>query len=133
MKRFLSIITIILLIMVFMVGCGNEGGSSNKELLGKYAGDAGSLEFLPEGKIKIDFNKDYTWMAMSSSRNHKIHTYNFLTDERKIVSYDKGEHLSFQENGKKSSFIYHPCKVEKDKIILHPDSVNETVFNKVSE
>jgi hypothetical protein len=132
MKKIFSVIILVLLLMVSTVGCG--GGVEDDVLLGKYSGPAGSLEFLPDGHIKVDFNTDHSWLASGSpGRNHTTHTYNFITKKRKIVTYDKGEYLSFQENGKKTSFIMHPCQASKDKIILHPESINEAVFNKVAE
>lgn len=133
MKKIFNVVVVVFLIMVFAVGCGSGNGSQSEEFLSKYSGSAGSIEFLPDGQVKVDFSDDGVWLVNASSNNHTTYTYHFLTKKRKIVSYDKAEYLSFQVIGKKTSFIMHPCKVTKDKIILHPGSVNEAVFNKVAD
>ncbi|MDN5323697.1 MAG: hypothetical protein PWQ67_2151 [Clostridia bacterium] len=136
MKKIFNIIVVLLLIVIFVAGCGSGGSgteSKSEEFLGKYSGPAGSIEFLPDGQIKVDFSDDNMWMVNSSSNNHTTLKYQFINKERKTVLYDKAEHISFSEVDKNTFFIVHPCKVTMDKIILHPGSVNEVVFNKVAD
>jgi len=127
-----KIATIILILSLFlMVGCGKEASSSGGDFIGKYSGEAGSLEFLPENKLKVEFNKDNVWMVSSSSNNNKILKYVFVTKKNKVVSYDKAEYINISNEDK--MIISNPCKIEKDKVILYPSSINERVFTRVDQ
>ncbi|MCF8010080.1 MAG: hypothetical protein K9L17_02780 [Clostridiales bacterium] len=81
----------------------------------------------------MDFSSDAVWLVNAPANNHKTYDYNFLNDKRKIVTCDEATYLSFKTVGKKTSFTMHPCKASKDKIILHPGSSYETIFDKSAD
>jgi hypothetical protein len=131
MKKKFVFITALVLILVISAGCsgGKTTESAADEFTGKFSGESGSLEFLPEGKVEVDFSPDYTWMVGSASYNKKTLEYVFITKNNSRVSFDQAEFINFY-NEKGGMIISNPCKVQKDSIVLYPAKTNETILNK---
>jgi len=136
MKKFFILTMVLLLTMTMIAGCGDSGASQSKkavEFLGKFAGPAGNLEFLPGNEIKVDLTDAGDWMISSATQNHKTHKYQFITQKNEVVSYDKAENINYTELGKTKFFMQNYIKVEKDKVTLYPEKSQEAVFNRVAK
>jgi len=112
MKKLSVFVLMLILTIVITAGCSEEKTTNNStgEFLGKYSGEAGTLEFLPDGKVKVQFSPDYIWMIMAGNHNDKIYKYAFITKKNEAVSSDKAEYVTFyKEEG--GMIISNPCKV----------------------
>lgn len=122
------------LIMLFIVGCGESGGneSQTQGYSGKFSGPAGAMNFSPAGQVRVDFSDDYSWDLYPGTFN-TTHKYQFVTQKKEVVSYDRAEYLNLMNLGDGKSFASLPCKAEKDKITLYPGVDFEAVFDKVND
>lgn len=134
MKKVFTPVIAVVIIMVILAGCsGKETAKSTAdEFVGKFSGEAGSLEFLSEGKVEVSFSDDYIWMIMAAGNNNKTHQYRFVTKKNETVSFDKAEYVNFS-NEEGVLIISNPCTVQEDRIVLYPSSVNETILDREAE
>lgn len=134
MNRILSVLLVLVLASGLITGCGSSGanGNNGEEFLGRFSGEAGSIEFLPGREIKFDFSNDYTWMISTSQNNNTTLKYGFVTKKNKTVAYNEAEYINLSNSGGKL-IISNPCKVDKDRVVLYPSSINEAVFDRVAD
>jgi len=122
------------LLMTLIVGCGESGGkeSLTQGYAGKFSGPAGSMDFSPDGQVRVLFSDDHVWDLYTGTYN-TTHKYQFVTLKKEVVSYERAEYLNLMNLGDGKSFASLPCKAEKDKITLYPGVDFEAVFDRVAK
>ena len=115
------LIMVTMLTMSLLAGCGGQ-----KELIGEFTGDGGTMTFSQDGKVQMDLSEDLVWI-LNGKENNSIYTCTFMKDN-KVVSYEEAEYL-YLGNGT-NTFAYINWKMENDKIILYPGKSHETEFAK---
>lgn len=122
-------IFILLLITVFLGGCGASAGKDAREadeLTGAFAGPAGYLSFYPDREVLVSVSDDYIWL-LEGKENDQTYGYVFILGNEEI-SYDKAE--AFYLHDGSDTFAKINCRTETDKIILLPGKENEAVFER---
>ena len=90
------------------------------------------MEFTAKGEVEINFSDDHVWDLYPPSYN-KSHRYQFMSEEKEIVSYNQAEKLVLLNIKDGKYFSTLPCRVEENRIVLYPEDDFEAVFDKEAQ
>jgi|GEM_PF-1778776 hypothetical protein len=119
---------------VFLPGCKDPGNKEYfaeypEELLGSFAGPAGTLYFYPDEKVLVNLSDEYLYL-LEGKENNQIYGYVFIRGNEKTFYY---ESEAFYLHDGKDTFAMINSTADKDKIIFILGNGEKALFERRSD